>query len=297
LDNKQKLVLVNRALADFLGVDADDVRGKALNHLYDVDTAKQLLAIKCDDGDVRNRELRLEINGRRYDYHVSIVTLKHEKYQHSHLYVLHDITDLKDAQGRHNRMMDAIIQTLVRLTDIHDPHCANHSERTREVAVAIARAMDLPQPRLNALAMAAQLANIGKLYVPADILTRTGPLSEEESAILRKNNQYSVDILQELKFDGPVIDFVKQKNEYLDGSGYPLGIAGEEILLESRILAVANAFVAMSSARAYRPGKPLKDVLDTLFEQADVRYDRQVIAALLYVAENRADWRNWQNIE
>lgn len=294
LDSEEKLVLVNRALSCFLNVAAADVKGKALNHLYDVDTASRLLKVK-QDGVTRNREMRLEINGKRHDYHVTVVELRHETYQHSHLYVLHDITELKDTQGKHNRMMEAIIRTLVRLIDIHDPHCAFHSERTREVAIAIANAMGLPKERVESLGMAALLANVGKLYLPAEVLTSVEVLTPESSAMLRKANDYTVEILKDLEFEGPVVDIVKQKNEYLDGSGYPEGIAGDAILLESRILAVANAFVAMCSSRAYRKGMSMKDVLDRLFEQADSHYDRQVLASLLYVAENRADWRNWQD--
>jgi HD-GYP domain-containing protein (c-di-GMP phosphodiesterase class II) len=104
----------------------------------------------------------------------------------------------------------------------------------------------------------------------------------------------TIDILKGLEFDGPVIDIISQKNEYLDGSGYPEGIKGEAILAESRILSVANAFVAMSSARAYRQGKSVREVLDILLTQADKRYDRHVLAALFHVAENRADWNSWQ---
>ncbi len=294
LDNRQKLVMVNHSLATFLKLNFEDVKGKALNYLYDVDTTRQLLDIKQDE--VRNREMRLEINARRYDFHVTVVALKHETYKQSHLYVLHDITELKNAQGRHHRMMEAILQTLVRLTDIHDPHCARHSERTQEVAMAIAQAMDLPADRTQSLAMAALLANVGKLYVSTEILTSAEPLTEAETLLLRKHNQYSVEILEGLEFEGPVIDIVKQKNEYIDGSGYPEGATGDAICLESRILAVANAFVAISSSRAYRSGKPLTDVLEMLFEQADKHYDRRVIAALLFVAENRADWHHWQAV-
>jgi len=104
-----------------------------------------------------------------------------------------------------------------------------------------------------------------------------------------------VAILESLSFDGPVLDIIKQKNEYLDGSGYPAGLRGEAILLESRILAVANAFVAMTSARAYRPGRPIREVLDSLLEDADKRYDRKVVAALFHIAESRSDWAEWQS--
>jgi len=298
LDHNNKLVFINDALATSFSIDNTDIRGKALNHIFNNDITDRLQSIKpvAGEEDVRNKEMRLQFKDRRRDFHISIVGLNHPGYKQSYLYVMHDITELKDAQGRHNRLMDGIISTLAQVIDKHDPHCANHSQRTREVSVEIARAMGLPQNRINALSMAALLANIGKLYIPAEMLTTLDPLTEEESKLLRKNIDYSVEILQGLEFDGPVIDFVQQKNECLDGSGYPKGLSGDEIYQESRILAVANAFVAMTSSRAYRSGKPIKEVLDIMIAEADSRYDRHVVAALFHVAENHADWDSWQQI-
>jgi HD-GYP domain-containing protein (c-di-GMP phosphodiesterase class II) len=298
LDHKNKLVFINNALAKSFSIDNVDIRGKALNHIFNKEITNQLLGIKPVDNDesIRNKEMRLELDDKRHDYHVSVVALNHPDYKQSHLYVMHEITQLKDAQGRHNRLMGGIISTLVQLIDKHDPHCAHHSERTREVAVAIARAMGLPKERIDALAMAALLANIGKLYIPAEMLTNEEALSEVEELRLRENINYSVEILKDLEFDGPVIEFVKQKNECLDGSGYPEGVSGDAIHQESRILSAANAFVAMTSSRAYRSGKPVKEVLDILLSEADHRYDRHVIAALFHVAENHSDWLNWQQV-
>ena len=299
LDHNNKLVFINDALARSFMIDNVDIRGKALNHIFNNEITAQLLEIKpeLNEEDVRNREMRLEFNDKRHDYHVSVVALNNVDYKQSHLYVMHDITRLKDAQGQHNRVMDGIISTLVQLIDRHDPHCEHHSERTREVAVAIAESMSLAKEQIETLAMAALLANIGKLYIPMEMLTNVEPLTEEESRMLRENINYSIEILQELEFDGPVIDYVGQKNEYLDGSGYPKGLSGDDIFQESRILSVANAFVAMTSSRAYRSGKPIKEALDILISEADSRYDRQVIAALFNVAENHSDWRDWQQVK
>ncbi len=298
LDHRDKLVFINDALAKSFNIDNVDIRGKALNHIFNNDITEQLLDLKPgdDEGEVRNKEMRLEFNKKRHDYHVSIVALNHADYKQSHLYVMHDITRLKDVQGRHNRLMDGIISTLAHVIDKHDPYCEHHSERTREVAVAIAGAMGLPRTRVDALSMAALLANIGKLYIPAEMLTNMDPLTEQEELLLRENINYSVEILKDLEFDGPVIEFVQQKNECLDGSGYPKGLSGDDIHQESRILSVANAFVAMTSSRAYRSGMPIKEVLDILISEADSRYDRHVIAALFHVTENHSDWSDWQQV-
>jgi PAS domain S-box-containing protein len=298
LDHNNELVFINDALASSFSIDTADVRGKKLNHIFDSEITERLLSVIPDGGqrEVRNEEMRLQLQDRRRDYHVSVVALNHPDYHRSFLFVMHDITELKDAQGRHNRLMIAIISTLAQVIDKHDPHCEHHSLRTREVAVAIARAMQIPDERVELLAMAALLANIGKLFIPADVLTRVEPLTEEEESMLKQSTNYSVDMLKDLEFEGPVIDFVRQKNECLDGSGYPDAISGDEVMLESRILSVANAFVAMTSSRAYREGKPVEEVLDVLLAEADTRYDRQVIAALFHVVENHSDWLNWQQI-
>jgi len=122
-------------------------------------------------------------------------------------------------------------------------------------------------------------------------------LTDEEERILQQHVVHTVDILKDLEFDGPVVEIIQQKNERSDGKGYPAGLAADNIMLEAKIISVANAFVAMSSARAYRPGLPINEVIDTLLEQADGAFDRNVIAALFHIAENRSDWKNWQAVQ
>jgi PAS domain S-box-containing protein len=295
----ESILYINRSLANSVGASCEDIIGRSLHHIFSIETTEQLLQIKheADGGDVRNRVMQLNIADNEAYYHVSMLTLQHGEYLNAVLYVLHDISGLKQAQEKHNRLLEGIIATLVHAVDMHDPHCAHHSERTREVAVAIARVMDLDENRVQALSMAALLANIGKLYLSRSILTKMEPLTAEEEALLRSNVDHAVEILRDLEFDGPVTDIISQKNEYLDGSGYPKGLRGDAILTESRILAVANAFVAMASARAYRPGLPVHVVLDKLLADADKHYDRNVIAALFHVAENRLDWKSWQTVD
>ena len=294
LDHDNRLVFINRALAQCVGSGAGDIRGKSLNHIFSMETTQKLTGL-AQSPPSGSTVCELEIGGELHAYHVSVVELASGQYKTSRLFVLHDITSLQQAQQKHHQLLEGIISTLVRVTDMHDPHCAHHSERTREVAIAIAQAMGLSAQQIETLGMAALLANIGKLHLPRELLTKMEPLTAEEEALMHNNINHTVAILESLSFDGPVLEIIKQKNEYLDGSGYPAGLSGDAILLESRILAVANAFVAMTSARAYRPGKPIREVLDSLLKDADKRYDRKVVAALFHVAELRADWAEWQS--
>jgi PAS domain S-box-containing protein len=295
----ENIIFINKTLADCIGVHYEDIVGKSLHHIFSLETTEQLLELKksSEQGEIKNRVMQLAIADEQHVYHVSLVSLTQGDYKNALLYVLHDITELKASQDRHSRLLEGIIATLVHATDMHDPHCAHHSERTREVAVAIAQAMDLPEDRISVLSMAALLANIGKLYLPREILTKLAPLTEEEERMLQQHVTYSVDILKDLAFDGPVIEIIEQKNERPDGKGYPAGLTSADIIQEAKIISVANAFVAMSSARAYRPGKPVNEVIDTMLEQADAAFDRNVIAALFHVAENRSDWKNWQTVQ
>jgi HD-GYP domain-containing protein (c-di-GMP phosphodiesterase class II) len=164
-----------------------------------------------------------------------------------------------------------------------------------EVANAIARELRLSETDRASLDMAANLANLGKIFVPREVLTKTEPLTEAEQELVQRHVQFGVELLEELEFEGSVLDTIKQKQEHLDGSGYPHHLSGEQILLTARILAVANAFVALVSPRAYRGGMTPQAALDRLLKETGSKYDRHVVAALFHVAENRSDWSEWEN--
>lgn len=298
LDKNQHVVFANLSLANILGIQPADAAGKNLASVLGPDIADKLENLQCnqDRGSARC-VINLPLGKTKSDnstYHVSSLVLSQGPYQNATLFVLHDLSELKAAQEKRDRLAQGIIGTLVKAVDLHDPFCVDHSSRTREVAMCIASELNLDKSRRDALDMAALLANIGKLFLPREILTKMEALSDTENELLKKHIDFAVDILQQLEFEGPVVEIIAQKNEYLDGSGYPQGLRADAILTESRILAVANAFVAMASARAYREGRPIKDVLDILLQQSDQRYDRHVVAALFHIAENKADWRDWQ---
>lgn len=297
LDEKEHFVFANLSLAQTLNINTEDFVGKTIASVIGPEVSERLNALSCEDSnETQGCVVTMPIGDEEKTYHVSSLVLQQGEYKNAKLYVLHDMTGLKKAQEKRDRLARGIISTLVRAVDLHDPFCVDHSERTREVAVSIAQALKLESGRCETLELAALLANIGKLFVPQEILTKMEALSEEESEQLKKHIDYAVDILKQLEFEGPVVEIISQKHESLDGSGYPRGLAGEQILLESRILAVANAFVAMASSRAYREGRPIKDVLDILHEQSEKQYDRHVVAALFHIAENKSDWEKWQTV-
>ncbi len=298
VDDEANFVFANLSMANCLSVKPDEVVGKSMASVLGTDVADTIAQLSCErDSGSMPCMVSLPIgHSEENTYHVSTVTLQQGEYSNTKLYVLHDITNLKREQEKRDRLSRGIITTLVKAVDLHDPYCVDHSERTREVAIAIAKELKLDKARYDTLELAALLANIGKLFVPREILTKMEPLTATENNILKKHVDYSVEILQQLAFEGPVVEIIAQKNEHLDGSGYPAGLSGEQIMLEGRILAVANAFVAMASSRAYREGRAINDVIDILLKQSDSQYDRHVVAALFHIAENKTNWKQWQSV-
>ncbi|MBW7929829.1 MAG: PAS domain-containing protein [Gammaproteobacteria bacterium] len=210
------------------------------------------------------------------------------------LLVLSDVSAIQQANQRNTDMLRRLVLTLVGVVDRHDPYSAHHAQRMTEVADALARELDFSDRERATLTLAASLANIGKVMIPVDLLTKPGPLSAEEQATLQKHVGYGLELLHGLQFDGPVVDIIAQKHERPDGRGYPHGLPASRITLAGQVLAVANAFVALLSPRAWRQGLSVQGALDELMRGAGSQFDRRVVAALFHVAENRQDWSQWQ---
>jgi HD-GYP domain-containing protein (c-di-GMP phosphodiesterase class II) len=164
---------------------------------------------------------------------------------------------------------------------------ANHSLRVGRLARAIAVEMDLPSAEQEAAEFAGSLLNLGKILVPEDLLTRTGPLAADERRRIRDSVLAGADFVAEVEFDGPVAETIRQSAERWDGAGGPAGLAGDAILTTARIVAVANAFVAMTSARAHRPVLGVDDALANLLAEIGRAYDRRVVTALANHLDNR----------
>ena len=133
--------------------------------------------------------------------------------------------------------------------------------------------------------MAGDLHDIGKIYVPAEILSKPGKLSEAEYNIIKTHSQVGYDILKTIEFPWPIADIVLQHHERINGSGYPAGIQGKDILLEAKILAVADVIEAMATHRPYRPALSIEDALEEISENKGKLYDPKVVEACLKIFE------------
>jgi len=175
------------------------------------------------------------------------------------------------------------MEALATIVEFRDPYTANHQQRVTQLACAIARAMDLPEDDITGLYLAGLIHDIGKVSVPSEILCNPSGLSADEFNIIKMHPTVGYEVLKGLDLPWPIAQIVHQHHERIDGSGYPLGLSGEDILLEARILAVADVVEAMASHRPYRPSLGLDYALHEIVKNKGKLYDPNVVDACLRV--------------
>ncbi|MEA4926624.1 MAG: PAS domain S-box protein [Syntrophomonadaceae bacterium] len=193
--------------------------------------------------------------------------------------------DLKKSHERLEAIFSGTVSALAVTTEKRDQYTAGHQHRVAELACAIAREMRLSAKMIDDIKIAGTLHDIGKLFVPLDILSQTGRLTEIEMLFVKTHPAAGYDIVKSIPFDGPIAEIILQHHERMDGSGYPRGIKGDEILLEARVLSVADVVEAMASHRPYRPALGLDKALAEIRGNAGRLYDENVVNACVRVVE------------
>lgn len=200
------------------------------------------------------------------------------------LVIARDITDRKKAEEERlknfehtKRIMEQTIGALASALEKRDPYTAGHQRRVAELSCAIAGEMGLEEDTIEGLRMAAMIHDLGKIYVPAEILNKPGKLTELEFSIIKTHSEVGYDILKSIEFPWPVAEAVRQHHERLNGSGYPLGLRGDAIRIEAKILSVADVVEAMISHRPYRPGLGIDDAIQEIRGKKNTFYDSRVV--------------------
>jgi PAS domain S-box-containing protein/putative nucleotidyltransferase with HDIG domain len=188
---------------------------------------------------------------------------------------------LKATMDRLRRITGSVIEVIIAAVEARDPYTAGHQRRVGDLARAIAAEMGLPPEEAEGIRIAGVIHDLGKISVPAEILSKPRKLSDMEFALVKEHPQKGYEILKEVDFDWPVADMVRQHHERLDGSGYPQGLEGEEIVPGAKILAVADVVEAMASHRPYRPNLGLEAALEEITSGRGVLYDPEVVDACL----------------
>ncbi len=204
------------------------------------------------------------------------------------LVLAHDVTEQLHAEETIRdyvqRLEAAVLGTAAavsQMVELRDPYTAGHERRVGEISAAIAAEMGLNEDVQRGLRVAGAVHDVGKIVVPSEILSKPGRLSPLELELVQQHAQQGYEVLKEVAFPWPVAEVARQHHERMDGSGYPRGLKGEEILLEARILAVADVVESMSSHRPYRPGLGIGTALEEIESNAGHLYDAGVAAACL----------------
>jgi PAS domain S-box-containing protein len=202
--------------------------------------------------------------------------------------VSEDITDRKQVEAKLARTMESLrhainttIQVLALAVESKDPYTAGHQKRTTDLARTIAAEMSLPLQNIEAINMAASIHDIGKISAPAEILSKPSKLTNVEMALIRVHTEQGYEILKDVISPWPLAEIVLQHHERMDGSGYPRGIKGDDILMEARIIAVADVVESMASHRPYRPALGVDAALREIEDHAGTLYDREVVGTCL----------------
>jgi PAS domain S-box-containing protein/putative nucleotidyltransferase with HDIG domain len=185
------------------------------------------------------------------------------------------------------RVMGEIIEAMARMVEIRDPYTAGHQRRVSVLASAIAVEMGLPDETVEGVRVAGMVHDIGKIYIPAEILSKPAVLNDMEYRMIKQHPKLSFDILNTIEFPWPVATIVFQHHERFDGSGYPGGLSGEDITVEARILAVADVVEAMASNRSYRPALGIEKALEEISQQRGILYDPCVVDACVKLLRSK----------
>jgi len=201
--------------------------------------------------------------------------------------VCFDVTKRVRAEARLRQAMEGAIHAMALTVETRDPYTAGHQRRVADLASAIAEGIGIHQEAIQGIKMSAVIHDLGKLRVPPDILSNPGRLTEPEFAIIKTHPRVAYDILSAIEFPWPVSKIVYQHHERIDGSGYPQGLQKDEILIEARIIGVADVVEAMASHRPYRPALGIDRALEEIQLGAGTRYDPDVASVCVDLFESK----------
>lgn len=285
-----EVAYLNERFAQLCGYSAADVCGRPfLDFVAPEDRSRaQASFAEAMHGDSRQLEFTLlGRNGRTIDVltHGAKATYR---LRPALVGVALDITERRQheraeraATNRLREVMESTVAVIAATLEARDPYTAGHQRRVAQLASAIARTLRCDEETVRGVHFGALIHDIGKIKIPAELLSKPTRLTELETKLLETHTEAGFDILNGIEFPWPVAQMVLQHHERMDGSGYPHGLTGDSILLESRILAVADVVEAMSSHRPYRPSRGTDVALEEIESGRGTRYDANAVDACL----------------
>jgi PAS domain S-box-containing protein/putative nucleotidyltransferase with HDIG domain len=295
IDENGVLTYVNEYLAKMLGYSMDEMIGRStLDFYFDEESSKAQKEIFAKRMTGMQDSTPYEVTWRKKDGEKVYSILSPTPHfdadgRYTGSFAIHtDITGRKQTEEALQRSYEQLRETLMTtvsaltsMVEMKDRYTAGHQPRVAQLACAIAEEMKQSREQIEGIRIAGLLHDIGKIMIPAEILSKPGPLTDIQYDMVKMHPQAGYDIVKGIKFPWPVAQIVLQHHERMDGSGYPQGLSGEEIILEARILGVANVVEAMTAHRPHRAAHDIKEALREISQHKGVFYDPDVVNACL----------------
>ncbi|MBC7363719.1 MAG: HD domain-containing protein [Candidatus Aminicenantes bacterium] len=287
IDAEGRISFINRMAQKITGWEEREALGQTLVHVFSLKGSKLNNHLLEPEG--LKEAILISRTGQEIPVEFTAAELAEELGQKSgKVIVFRDISqrkkaekELQESRERIRRTLAGTIQAISATIEMRDPYTAGHQHRVALLAEAIAREMKLPETQVEGIRFAAEIHDIGKIYVPAEILSKPTKLTELEYTIIKTHPQAGYDILKNIEFPWPIAQIVLQHHERINGSGYPNGLKNGEILLEAKIVAVADVVEAMSSHRPYRPSFGLDKTLEEIQLNRGRLYEPEVVDSCL----------------
>ncbi|HPQ42951.1 MAG TPA: PAS domain S-box protein [Syntrophales bacterium] len=295
VDDAANIVLFNRRFIEMWGLPANLVEERDDEPVLQFVTAKmadpQSFVRKVQylyehKQEISQDEIPLA-DGRVFDRYSAPMLGSDNRY-YGRVWYFHDSTERKQAEEKLLQTLDSLrkavgttIQVMVSAVEVRDPYTAGHQFRSTDLACAIAIEMGLSQEKIEGIRMAGSIHDIGKLSIPAEILSKPTELTQIELLLIKEHSQRGYDILKDVESPWPLAEIIYQHHERLDGSGYPRNLKGDDILIEARIIAVADVVEAMASHRPYRPTLGIGAALEEIEKNRGILYDSEVVDVCL----------------
>ncbi|MGD0276765.1 MAG: PAS domain S-box protein [Syntrophales bacterium] len=295
VDGDFRIVSVSPSVEKILGYKPEEIIGQSIQKITNIIAPESLEVVLSNSLKIMNGEhisdaiyIFMAKDGTRKIGEVNAAPLTVDGKIIGGIGVARDITErdrtekaLEKSLDKLRKSLGATIQAMSIAVETRDPYTAGHQHRVADLARSIATEMGLSRDQIDSIRMASTIHDIGKISIPAEILSKPSKLTELEFKLIKTHAQSGYDMLKDIEFPWPIARIVLEHHERMNGTGYPHGLKGEQILLESRVLMVADVVEAMGSHRPYRPSKGIDLALDEISKNRGTFYDPEVVDACL----------------
>jgi|GEM_PF-5150733 len=290
-DDSGRIIFWNKGAEKMYGFSSKEVVSHFLEKVIIPEPYQHILRKRLNYFGKKNRNGELykiyelmgqKSNGSLFPIELSLSTLQSENNNYF-LILVRDVS----GQSRLKHIIDNVVEIVIRLIELRDPYTAGHQKKVTKLVMAIAQEMNLSPQRIEVLRIASLLHDIGKITVPMEILNKPTKLSPYEFDLIKIHSYTGYQILKEIGFPKRVSEIVLQHHERVNGSGYPRGLQGKEILLEAKILAVADVMEAMTSHRPYRPALEINQAQKEICQQRDLLFDAGIVDVCLKIFQEK----------